>query len=174
MKATEKEKPLNPKEVLPKVAETVTEKPVSFNIDIKPKNKIHRLLIKHQIMPSKRFYEIKPQRVINIYRIAGRAVSIDTGQLFASKDTVGAMMDVMSRHGEDIFYIVACAIQNDHREPTSKMLHIVKNEFEMQEILTVLEIAVSNYNLNAFLNSIAWIVGVDALKVKASPQVNGG
>jgi hypothetical protein len=50
----------------------------------------------------------------------------------------------------------------------------VKNEFEINDLLTVLQIAVSNYNINAFFNSIALMVGVDALNIKVSPQVNGG
>lgn len=162
------------KETLTKVAEAITEKPVTLNIDVKPKTKIHAWLIKHKISPSKRRFDIKPQRVVNIYRIAGRAVKFDTGALFKTEDRLGSMNDVLVRHGEDIFYIVACAIQNDHREPTEKMLDIVRNEFEMQDILTVMNIAVGNYNITAFLNSIALITGVDALNIKVSPQENGG
>jgi hypothetical protein len=175
MAKTKQKEPINPAEILPKVAEAITERPVNFTIDIKPKNKLHRWAIKRGISPSKRFFEIKPQRVINIYRIAGRAVNFDTGKLFQTEDRLGTMNDVLTRHGEDIFYIVACAIQNDHREPTEKMIEIVKNEFEMSDIKTVLEITVSNYNIQAFLNSIALIVGVDALNLnatKASPQTN--
>jgi hypothetical protein len=162
------------KNLLEKVSETITEKPVKITVDVKPKNQLHAWLIKHRIKPSKRFFEIKPQRVGNVYRIAGRAVKLDTGKLFQTEDRIGSMVDVLSRHGEDIFYIVAAAIQNDHREPTEALIEIVKNEFEMNDLLTVLQIAVSNYNINAFFNSIALMVGVDALNIKVSPQVNGG
>lgn len=159
-----------------KASETMTEKPSSLVIDVKPKNKFHAWLIKGKLSPSKRYFEIRPQRVVNIYRMAGRAVSFDVSGIMDNivKDNVGTINDVMARHGEDIFYIVACAIQNDHREPTEKMLDIVRNEFEMQDIFYVMNIAVGNYNVQAFLNSIALIVGVDALNLKASPVVNGG
>ncbi|MEO7016273.1 MAG: hypothetical protein ABI067_06990 [Leifsonia sp.] len=169
------QKELTPGIVLPKVADTLTERAVKLTIDVKPKNKLEAWLIKRGFKPSKRFFEIKPQRVANVYRIAGRAVKLDTGKLFQTEDRIGSMMDVIARHGEDIFYIVACAIQNDHREPTDEMIEIVKNEFEMNDILKVMQIAVSNYNINAFLNTIALTVGVDALNTtKASPEVNGG
>lgn len=167
-----KTEPINEKEVIALAGESITEKPNEFIIDIKPKTKLHAWLIKRKLMPSKRYFDIRPQRTINIYRISVKAVKMDTGMLFQSIDTVGALIDVLARHGEDIFYIVACVIQNDHREPTKSMIDMVKNEFEMHEIQAVLKIGVNNYNLPAFLNSIALMVGVDALTMKkASPIV---
>lgn len=164
------------KNTLKKVAEAITEKPITITVDVKPKNKLQALLIKHGFKPSKRIFDIKPQRVVNIYRIAGRAVKIDTGMLFQTEDRIGSMIDVIHRHGEDIFYIVAAAIQNDHNEPSEKMIDIVKNEFEMNDILEVLKVAVSNYNITAFFSSIALIVGVDALNTneKTSPETKKG
>lgn len=165
-----KEIELQATDVLPKVADAVTEKAVNIKIDIKPKNKIHEWLIKLNIMPSKRFYEIKPQRVGNVYRIAGRAVTLNVEGILTRSDTIGTMMDIMSKHGDDIIYIVACAIQNNHREPTATMIDIVKNEFEMQDILKIMQIAVGNYNIPAFLSSTALITGIDALNVKSPNQ----
>lgn len=159
-----------------KASETMTEKPSSFYVDVKPKGKLHSWLIKRKLSPSRHYFEIRPQRVVNIYRMAGRAVSLDVAGIMDSvvKDSVGTINKIMSSHGEDIFYIVACAIQNDHREPTEKLLDIVRNDFEMQDIFTVMNIAVGMYNVQAFLNSIALMVGVDALNLKASPEVKGG
>lgn len=167
-----KPEPIDQETTLTKVVDMITEKPQTIEIDIKPKNKLQAFLIKANLKPSKRVFEIKPQRVINIYRIAGRAVRINAEGLLErmSKDSVGAMMDLLSKHGEDLIYIVATAIQNDHREPTKEMLDIVRNEFEVADLYTVLNVAVSNYNAAAFLNSIALTVGVDALKIKASPN----
>lgn len=157
------------KQVLPKVADTLTEKPVEITIDVKPKNRLHRWLINKKILPAKRHFEVRPQRVINIYRIAGRAAQIEPGKLLQSEDRVGAFMELVSKHAEDIIYIVACALQNDHREPTKKLLNIVRNEIELDDILKVMQVAVANYNINSFISSIALIVGIDALK-KASPE----
>jgi hypothetical protein len=173
MKNNNEEK-LKAEDVLPKVANTMTEKPETITVDVKPKNKFERLLIKLKIKPSKRLFEIRPQRVVNIYRMSGRIVSLDLGTLLKTVDRIGPLMDIMSRHGEDIFYIVACAVQNDHREPTAKMIEVVKNEFEMTDIEKVLEVAVSNYNTTSFINSIALIVGVDALNLKVSPETTTG
>jgi hypothetical protein len=173
MKKNNEEKP-KAEDVLPKVADTISEKAETITVDVKPKNRFERLLIKLKIKPSKRLFEIRPQRVINIYRMSGRVVSLDLGNLLKTVDRIGPLMDIMSRHGEDIFYIVACAVQNDHREPTPKMIEVVKNEFEMSDIEKVLEVAVSNYNTTSFINSIALIVGVDALNLKASPETTTG
>lgn len=164
---------INEMQVLGEVAKTITEQPVKITIDIKPKNKIHAWLINRKYCPSQRFYEIKPQRVINIYRIAGRAVYLDVAGIAEDTDVFGMLMRTMAKNGEDIFYIVAAAIQNDHREPTDKMLDIVRNEFEMEDILTVMKIAVNHYNISAFLNSIALMTGIDAVKIrKVSPNEN--
>lgn len=166
--------------VLRAVSETITEKTITFNIDIKPKNWFHALLINNKIRPSKRYFEIKPQRVGNVYRIAGRAVSFDVGTLIdedgkilETLDRIAVLMNLMNKYGKDIIYIVACILQNDNNEPSEKMLDIVRNEFEMHELLYVLRIGVANYNVNAFIHSIALITGVDALKVKASPVETG-
>jgi hypothetical protein len=166
-------KALDEKQVLQEVAKTITEAPVKLTIDIKPKNKIHAWLIRHKYCPSQRFYEIKPQRVVNVYRIAGRAIKLDVEGIVENTDVFGMLMRTMATNGEDIFYIVAAAIQNDHREPTDKLIDIVKNEFEMEDILTVMKIAVNNYNVSAFLNSIALMTGIDAVKTrKVSPNEN--
>jgi hypothetical protein len=111
MKKNNEEKP-KAEDVLPKVADTISEKAETITVDVKPKNRFERLLIKLKIKPSKRLFEIRPQRVINIYRMSGRE--------------------------------------------------------------KVLEVAVSNYNTTSFINSIALIVGVDALNLKASPETTTG
>ncbi len=161
-------------ELLQAVADTVTEKPATLNIDIRPKNKFHSWLIKHKISPSKRFFPIKPQRVGNIYRIAGRAVSFNVAGVLEANDPVGILMKLMHEHGDDIIYIVASVIQNDHREPTKKMLDIVKNEFVIDDLYTVLEVGLATYNVQSFLNSIVLITGVNALNIETSPVTNGG
>jgi hypothetical protein len=164
--------------VLTKVSEVMTEKPVSISFSIKPKNKFEEWLMKRNLKPSKRFYEIRPQRVVNIYRIAGRAVTFNVAGIFDNTDTVGTIMKVMAEHGDDIFYIVAAAIQNNHAEPSKSLIKIIKNEFEMDDILKVLKVAIGNYNISDFMTSIALITGIDALNAKsqnqASPAANGG
>lgn len=165
-------------DVLTKVAEVISEKPVSISFSVKPKNKFEAWLMRRNFKPSKRFYEIKPQRVGNIYRIAGRAVKLNVAGIFNNTDTVGTIMRVMAEHGEDLFYIVAAAIQNDHNEPSPSLIETIKNEFEMEDMLKVLKVAIGNYNISDFMTSIALITGIDALNVKtenqASPAANGG
>lgn len=156
------------------VADTVTEKPVSFDIDVKPKSKIHKLLLRLKLAPTKHHFEIKPQRFRNVYRIAGRAVTFDVSAIVDSEDGIDAMMNIMAKHGKDIEYIVAAALQNDHREPTQELLDIVGNDFEIEDIYTVLVIAVSNYRIQSFLNSTALIVGMKAiLNKQAGPMKTG-
>jgi hypothetical protein len=168
------------KEASAKAGEVISEKPLEFEIDVKPQGNFEAWLIKHKIKPSKRLFLIKPQRVGNVYRIASRAVSIDLKGLnpetnITISQGVHVIMDLMSRHGEDIFYIVAAAIQNDHREPTKKMIDFVKQQLEMADIFKILVYAISNYNIQSFMNSIVLIVGVNDLNVndknQASPQV---
>lgn len=168
------------KEILKKVSETVTEKPLlTFDVDIKPTGdfkKLHQWLIDRKLRPSKRYFIIKPQRVGNVYRIAGRAVSFNVDGLIDDKgnipdelDKVGVLIKLMVDYGQDIFYIVAAAIQNDDQEPSEALIKIVRNEFEMLDLLKVLRVAVGNYNITAFIHTIALITGVDALKTKVSP-----
>lgn len=155
------------KDIKRRVAETISEKPEILKIDVKPKSKFHAWLIRHKLSPSVHYFEIKPQRVDNIYRIAGRAVSLDVDGIIEDTDTVGVLMRTMSKHGEDLFYIVAAIIQNDHREPTQRILNIVRRDFEMKDILLVVRIGVSNYNIADFLSSIAFVTGINALKSKS-------
>lgn len=178
MTKNKKVEPEEERKILSQVADSITEKPSTINVDVKPSNFFEAWLIKRKIKPSKRVFEIKPQRVVNVYRIAGRVVKLDVDGIFANTDRIGSLMRTMAVHGEDIFYIVAAAIQNDSNEPSKKMINIVKNEFEMQDILTVMQIAVSNYNITAFLSSIALMTGMDALSLnpnqEASPVKKGG
>lgn len=160
--------------VLPKVAEVITEKPTEFKLEKKVFFFGEKLLIKLGFISNKRVFSIRPQRVVNIYRISGIVVKLELGKLFKTVDNIGAMMDFISRHGKDVFYIIACMIQNDENEPTKRMLKIVENELEMEDMAVVLKIAVNNYNISDFLTSITLIVGVDALKVaEVSPQEKG-
>lgn len=169
-----KEAPIDKKDTLQKVAETLTEKSTDLFIEVKPISKFEAWLIKRKIKPSKLLFSIRPQRVDNVYRIAGRVQKLNVDGIFNNVDQLGTMMKFFAEHGEDIFYIVAAAIQNNDQEPTSKMIRIVRRNFEMQDILTVMNVAVNNYNISAFINSIALMTGVDALKLKVSPTVNGG
>lgn len=162
------------REILTKVSETLTEKPFGFTIDVKPRGFWHRMKIKAKIKPSQLFYEIRPQRVVNIQRIAGRSVRFDLDGILNHDDRLGSLMKIMALHGEDIFYIVACILQNNHAEPTPAIITEVKNNFEMHELHTALHVGLSNYNITAFFSSIALITGVDALKIKASPATKTG
>lgn len=165
---------LSEQEVLPMVANTITEKPLELYVDVKPRSKIEAWLIRHKLRPSRYYFQVKPQRVINVYRIAGRVKKLNVDGIFNTTDTLSSLMNFMANNGEDIFYIVAAAIQNDDREPTERMLNIVKNNFEMQDIHEVMKIAVNGYNIDAFINSIVLMTGVQALNLKTSPKENGG
>lgn len=162
------------KEVLSKVGETIVEKQTDIKIPILPRNIFHAWLQKHGLSATKKIFIIQPQKVDTIYRIASRSIKFNTGNLFKTTDVIGTIMDIMARHRDDIVYIVACILQNNTKEPKRKTLRLV-NTLEIEDIHEILQIGVSNYNINSFSKSIILVVGVDALEIKdekVSPKEN--
>lgn len=157
---TNQDKKPTEKEAAISTGNMLTEKPTSFDIDVKSKGWFHKLRMRLKLAPTINHFEIKPQRVVNVHRIALRRQRIDEGDFLNNIDRIGTMNRIMANNADDIYYIVATAIQNDHREPTQSMIDIVKNDFEMPDLYNVMFIAVSNYDLTAFINTIALITGI--------------
>lgn len=164
------------KEALSAVSATLTDKPEVIRIDVKPRGWLHRFKLKYGLTPKYNIFEIKPQRVVNIHRIAGRVVKLDVGRFVETVDMyekIKLFNEIMAFHADDIFYIVACAIQNNHKEPTESIINIVKNDFLIDDLYAIFTVTISNYDIASFSNSIALITGVDTLKPKASPMESG-
>lgn len=159
------------KEVLQKVGELIAEKPLrDITVDIHPKNFIDKVLMKYGLKPKQAFFEIKPQRFQNIYRIASKAVKFDLGVHWKTDDKIAALFDITSRHYNDVVYIVACVLQNNHKEPTKKIISLVADDMDMLDIHAVLAVALNSYHLNSFISTIGLIVGVDALSEAITPK----
>jgi hypothetical protein len=66
----------------------------------------------------------------------------------------------MAQHSQALFYIVACILQNNHKEPSKRLIRFVGNNLELEDLVTIMAIGVLKYNIPAFLDSLTLIIGV--------------
>lgn len=160
--------PLNEKEILQSVADTITDKGTVIEIDVKAQNRLERFLMKIGWAPTKRTFHLKPLVVGNMYRIAGKTLNIPD-DLF-SGGLIQGLMQGIGHHTKDLAYIVATGIQNNKKEPTKALIEFVEYNCTMEDIYTILNAVLNKMDVENFLNSIALIKGADALRQKEQTE----
>jgi hypothetical protein len=162
-----KEDPIDENDVLKKVGEAITEKPIciEFNLD-KPLTENGEKVLK---------YSLKPIKVGNMYRIATQVRQIPDELLKELRiDALSVIMDAIFDHIDKLIYIVAVGLQNNADEPDEGLIQLIRKEFDIIDIVKVYNAIMVQMNLKGFITSIILIKGADILKIsderKMSPK----
>lgn len=114
-----------------------------------------------------RTFEIWPCIVKNQYRIAGNAAMLVDGLHEDHSLNIQFIQD----NQPIVVYIVAAAIQNNHLEPEPSLIEFIENNFDGQDLYTVLMASFDNFCMQDFSNSIVLLKGtVTILKPETSPN----
>lgn len=156
-------------DVIAASVDAINAKPIMVTVDCKPRNFYTKYLMKWGILPKQRTFEVRPSTVRNMQRIAKMAVQIPDDYL-ENKSVSKALIEGISDHMDKMIYIVACGLQNDHREPTPALLDLIKDEFTQAEITGVFDIILSQIGVQDFMRSIVLMRGMKILPVPAKTE----
>jgi hypothetical protein len=171
------EKIMKEKNILKNITETLTDKPkyeltipVVWSAELPKRTLWDRMRGKPAPSPErKRTFVLRPCKVGNMYRIAGRAAQLPHEIKQGSMSEV--ILPVIAEHLDDLVYIVASGIQNDHNEPSKELMLFIERNFDAEDLYSCLYPVLENVGMQSFLNSIALAKGtLTILKPSASPN----
>lgn len=141
--------------------QTFTDEPVSrFEIKVWKPTWLDRLLRK----PTSRQFTIYKTRVCNM----GRAASIAhlmpeiTGNIATLEDLTGIAMPIIKAHRANILRLIACCIQNNHKEPSQLLIRFLDRNLNAEQMSEILGICLMNSGLQSFLSATMLIKGTIA------------
>lgn len=160
-------------DTLKAVADTVTEDPVSFTIDILPRNRWHQWAQnnKHlnRYFPQKKEYSIRPITYGNLHRISRLVMSVDlTGMERRSMNDVG--MELLSKHAGMVAEIVAIAITNSRQQPPKSLINELLYSLTASESMTLLMLVLKQMEIQNFLATIIYCRGANVLSDGKKPD----
>jgi hypothetical protein len=144
----------------------LTAKPVFIQIDCYPQNWWERLLVRCQLRPVQKVYELRPILVGNMYRIASVVNQLPADLMEGDLNT--AIRQAVTQHVDKVIYVVAVGLQNNKKEPKKELLATIRNEFTALDMALVMEHIMAQLNLGSFLHSIVLAKGMNIL-TKTSP-----
>lgn len=161
------------------VAATLTEKPVyKFSVAVDWQMPLSRWSVVDWVMKKlgkvrpevDRQFEIKPCKVGNFHRVAGRAVLLPD-QFFSGDDMDAAIIPLLTEYRNDLTYIIASAIQNNCEEPGRLLVKFIQKNFDNIDIYHGLKASLDGLEMQSFLNSIVLVKGTETiLKPRTSPK----
>ncbi|MFC4212155.1 hypothetical protein ACFOWA_13225 [Pedobacter lithocola] len=137
------------KESLSTAGDILTEKPSLIEVTIKPKNLVQHFLITIRCITNKRVFVLRPLLVGNMFRIASKVVLIPSN--FLEQNLTTAIMVGANQHLSKLVYCVACALQNDHREPTNRLIKLIENEFTLSDLCQIFDGILLQINTKDFM-----------------------
>lgn len=157
----------NPKQVLEKVADTVTDKPFEIVVDIKPQGRVHALLQKARLLPVQKKYPITHITIGNLLRISKILLGIGAN-VFDSNNLLQSNYRSIADDGKALAHIVAIAIKNKKQEPTEKEVAFIEHNFTAKELMDVLAVVIGQMDLTSFMSAIILVKGLNILEAQTA------
>lgn len=155
---------MNEKETLSEVVDSLTDKPDSITVRIKPKNILHKWLISKGYLPKEKDYLLTRLVVGNAYRVAKAVLGIpEAAVIIGSEKTTGMLYSLLVNHLDKVIYVVAVAVTNTKEEPSQKLLDEIRWQFTDDELVGACVFILKRMNIQNFLNSIILIRGLDVI-----------
>lgn len=160
-------------EILDEVVDAFTNKPDVFWVDVKPKNKIEKILLKFRLKPQKRRYELTRLVTINAFRIAKEAKNIPDGILRIDEEPdKKEVFAALEQHMDKIVNVVAVGLYNGRDEPPESLKKDLWYEWTDDELIAMYVMIIKRYHTRSFWITIASMMGTNILtpRKKASPN----
>lgn len=140
-------------------ADTVTNKPLKeWTVKVKEYNWLDKLLKK----PTERHFIINRCTVRNMVRCSGVAEKLPE-----LKEQTGNLMWVVfpliKNHMADVVYLIACGIQNNHKEPKKELINFIYDNFEDDDLYDCAVTILGNIGLQSFYETTSLIKGTSVV-----------
>lgn len=154
-------------DILSKAGDAITEKSTPVTIKIRPKNWLHKLLIKKGFMRPEVIYDITPILVGNRERVSSIAVKLPKDTWANGKLNTMKAWQAVNEHTKDFIYVVAVCIENKPSEPSKALIEKLR-WMPDDEFMKLLDASLTMANVPSFMRSIIWISGQSVLNVPES------
>lgn len=155
---------MNILETVAAAGDTITEKSTPVNISIRPKNWIHKILMKKGFMKSERVYDITPILVGNRKRVSAIAVRLPKDTFENGKLNLVKAWQAINDHTDDFLTVVAICIENRKQEPSKELINKLR-WMPDEEFMKLLDASLTMAGVPNFMKSIVWISGQSVLNV---------
>lgn len=150
--------------ILAQVGKTVIQQPKTIEVEIRPKNRLQKLLMKKGFLKSKRVFTIYPISVGNRFRISPIALKIPE-RLFSKQVEEGELWKAIKDYTEDLIYVVAVCIENRRKEPSKALLNFLLS-IDDEKFYELLDASLSMAGVPNFTKSIILIRGQNVITAK--------
>lgn len=151
-------------DILQAVPDTLTEEPISFSLDILPRNKWHKWAQENKYLsrffPKKKEYSIRPITYANLERISKLLAGVDLEGLNQEATVNEIGMPLLAQHGDLIPKAVAIAIANSRRMPPASLVEEIKYNLTPKESLVLVLIVLKQMDVQSFLHTIVYFKGM--------------
>lgn len=146
---------------LQQAADVLTDKPVTLEIDVPAKGRLHKLLQRWKLKPVKKVYELKPLRLGPIIRISEILNEMQIGAV-NEDNVIEKTYEMAAKHGEKLIECVAIAIHNQDSAPAAEIKELLRS-CTAKELAAMCNYTVAKVDVANFIKSIALIKGVNVL-----------
>lgn len=102
-------------------------------------------------------FDFKVSKVVNTRRIA-KVINTMPTELLGGTLTDMALPHVYDKI-DDIIYVIACAIQNNQNEPTAKLISILRNNLDHDDMIEAYNVSIAQMGLDSFIQCFIIIRG---------------
>jgi len=142
----------------------VKDKAISFDVMIKPNGKLHAWLQKIKIMPVKKSFTMHPLVLFNLQRVSRMILKIDPDA--TTKGFVDTSHHLIQDHVDTVLQIISIAIKNTTANPSRRLVKLLKNNLNNEEVMKLLAYVMIQMDLKSFVLSINLMRGLNVLDGK--------
>lgn len=159
-----------------RAADVLTEKAFTFDIDIRPRNRVHAFLQRWsrtaRYFPKCRSFTIRPLTLGSCHRIS--AIIVDAAPITTLD--LPTLIEAMATNCPKMAEVIAAAIHNQKPEPPRQLVELLLWNLTQKELKLLFHYVANSFNVSDFMNTIISMKGINTLQVKEkemSPPVPG-
>jgi hypothetical protein len=154
---------LDEKTVLKQVADTITSKAITFEIDIRERTIFGR------VKEKKKSFVIRPLTPSQLQRISKLIIDIDIKDI-----SVATVFHVLRDHARTCAEIVAIAVSESREHPSDELIDLFFHNLDQADMDTALKIVLQQMEVVNFINTIVSIKSLNVLERRPVGAQNAG
>jgi hypothetical protein len=156
-------------EVLNRLSDTATQKPIKLKIEIVNLSRWDRVLVSIGLKKKYREFEIKPLVYGKLIQISSLILSFGAKLVIINREEYkDGAYSMANDHGIKLAEIIAIAISKE-RYPSPSLRKFILDNLTVPELFEVVKLVTGQLEVNSFLSSIILLTGINVLKSEVSP-----
>jgi hypothetical protein len=156
-------------EVLNRLSDTATQKPIKLKIEIVNLSRWDRVLVSIGLKKKYREFEIKPLVYGKLIQISSLILSFGAKLVSINREEYkDGAYSMANDHGIKLAEIIAIAISKE-RYPSPSLRKFILDNLTVPELFEVVKLVTGQLEVNSFLSSIILLTGINVLKSEVSP-----